>query len=89
MPLRKAIEEACRHRLRPVLMTAMTTILGLVPLALGIGEGGEAQAPLARAVIGGLLSSTLVTLILIPIVYSIFEKWKPTEQTVKIDGKKE
>jgi HAE1 family hydrophobic/amphiphilic exporter-1 len=89
MPLRKAIEEACRHRLRPVLMTAMTTILGLLPLALGIGEGGEAQAPLARAVIGGLFSSTLVTLILIPIVYSIFERWKPTVKTVKIDGKKE
>ncbi|MGA1864080.1 MAG: efflux RND transporter permease subunit [bacterium] len=89
MPLRKAIEEACRHRLRPVLMTAMTTILGLVPLALAIGEGGEAQAPLARAVIGGLLSSTLVTLILIPIVYSIFERWKPTGQTVNIDRKKE
>jgi HAE1 family hydrophobic/amphiphilic exporter-1 len=89
IPIRKAIEEACRHRLRPVLMTAMTTILGLVPLALGIGEGGEAQAPLARAVIGGLLSSTLVTLILIPIVYSIFEKWKFNEQTIKIDGKKE
>jgi len=76
MPLREAIENACRHRLRPVLMTALTTILGLIPLALGVGEGGEAQAPLARAVIGGLLSSTLITLILIPIVYSIFERKK-------------
>ena len=68
-----AIELACCHRLRPVLMTALTTILGLVPLALGFGEGGEAQAPMARTVIGGLLSSTLITLIFIPIVYSIFE----------------
>ena len=81
MHLRKAIEEACRHRLRPVLMTAMTTMLALVPLAIGIGEGGEAQAPLARAVIGGLFSSTLITLILIPTVYSIFERWKPKEHS--------
>ncbi|MGA1870691.1 MAG: efflux RND transporter permease subunit [bacterium] len=79
LPLRRAIEEACCHRLRPVLMTAMTTILGLFPLALGVGEGGEAQAPLARAVIGGLFSSTFITLLLIPIVYSIFEQWKPKE----------
>ena len=77
LPLFEAIQVACRHRLRPVLMTATTTILGLIPLAIGIGEGGEAQAPLARAVIGGLFSSTLITLILIPIVYSIFERWKP------------
>ena len=74
MPLREAIEEAGRRRLRPILMTAMTTILGLSPLALGLGEGGEAQAPMARAVIGGLLSSTLITLVFVPIVYSIFER---------------
>jgi HAE1 family hydrophobic/amphiphilic exporter-1 len=73
MPLREAIEEAGRRRLRPILMTAMTTALALVPLALGLGEGGEAQAPLARAIIGGLLSSTLITLVFIPTVYSIFE----------------
>jgi HAE1 family hydrophobic/amphiphilic exporter-1 len=74
MPLREAIEEAGRRRLRPILMTAMTTVLGLVPLALGLGEGGEAQAPMARAVIGGLLSSTLITLVFVPTVYSIFER---------------
>ena len=73
MPLREAIEEAGRRRLRPILMTAMTPALALVPLALGLGEGGEAQAPLARAVIGGLLSSTLITLVFVPTVYSIFE----------------
>jgi HAE1 family hydrophobic/amphiphilic exporter-1 len=55
-------------------MTATTTIIALIPLALGIQEGGEAQAPLARAVIGGLLSSTLITLIVVPVVYSVFEK---------------
>jgi len=73
MPLREAIEEAGRRRLRPILMTATTTIMALIPLALGINEGGEAQAPMARAVIGGLFSSTLITLVIIPVVYSIFE----------------
>jgi HAE1 family hydrophobic/amphiphilic exporter-1 len=75
MPLRKAIEEAGRRRLRPILMTATTTIFALIPLALGLSEGGEAQAPMARAVIGGLLSSTLITLVIIPVVYSVFEGW--------------
>ena len=75
MPLRKAIEEAGRRRLRPILMTATTTIMALFPLALGLSEGGEAQAPMARAVIGGLLSSTLITLVIVPVVYSVFEGW--------------
>ena len=74
MPLREAIEEAGRRRLRPILMTATTTIFALIPLALGLQEGGEAQAPMARAVIGGLLSSTLITLVIIPVVYSVFEE---------------
>ena len=73
MELREAIMEAGRRRLRPILMTALTTIIGLMPLALGLGEGGEAQAPMARTVIGGLLSSTLITLVVVPVVYSIFE----------------
>ena len=72
--LHEAIEEAGRRRLRPILMTALTTICGLFPLALGLGEGGEAQAPLARAVIGGLVSSTLITLVFVPVVYSLFER---------------
>jgi hydrophobic/amphiphilic exporter-1 (mainly G- bacteria), HAE1 family len=72
--VRLAIEEAGRRRLRPILMTALTTILGLIPMAIGAGEGGEAQAPLARAVVGGMLSSTLITLLVIPVVYSIFEE---------------
>ncbi len=77
MPLREAIEEAGRRRLRPILMTALTTMIGLVPLALGLGEGGEAQAPMARVVIGGLLSSTIITLVFIPVVYSLFERRAP------------
>jgi HAE1 family hydrophobic/amphiphilic exporter-1 len=68
----EALIEAGRRRLRPILMTTLTTILGLMPLALGIGEGSDAQAPLARAVIGGLTGSTLITLVLIPVVYSLF-----------------
>lgn len=76
MKMRDAIEEAGRRRLRPILMTAMTTILAMVPLALGLNEGGEAQAPMARAVIGGLISSTFITLLIVPVVYSLFAKHK-------------
>ncbi|MGB7296966.1 MAG: efflux RND transporter permease subunit [Candidatus Aminicenantales bacterium] len=74
MEMRAAIEEAGRRRLRPILMTALTTMIAMAPLALGIREGSELQAPLARAVIGGLASSTLITLIVVPVVYSLFEK---------------
>jgi len=77
MPLREAVEIGGRTRLRPVLMTSIATMLGLVPMAIGIGDGGELQAPLARVVIGGLLASTMVTLVLIPAVYTLFEEgWK-------------
>src|SRR5258705_340767 len=77
MPLREAVEIGGRTRLRPVLMTSIATMLGLVPMAIGIGDGGELQAPLARVVIGGLLASTVVTLVLVPAVYTLFEEgWK-------------
>jgi HAE1 family hydrophobic/amphiphilic exporter-1 len=69
--LDEAVTEAGRRRFRPILMTTLTTILGLLPLALGLGEGSDAQAPLARAVVGGLAGSTLITLILIPVVYTL------------------
>ncbi|MCB9892567.1 MAG: efflux RND transporter permease subunit [Planctomycetes bacterium] len=68
-PLHEAVAESGRRRLRPILMTTLTTVLALLPLALGIGEGADAQAPLARAVVGGLTGSTLITLLLIPAVY--------------------
>lgn len=68
-----AILKAGERRLRPILMTTLTTLLGLVPLALGLGEGSEMQAPMARAIVGGLLSSTVVTLVLIPAVYVLVE----------------
>jgi HAE1 family hydrophobic/amphiphilic exporter-1 len=67
-----AVYEAGRRRLRPILMTSMTTIMGLLPLALGWGEGAEAQAPMARVVIGGLLSASMITLVVIPIMYTVF-----------------
>ena len=74
LPIREAVELGGRTRLRPILMTSIATMLGLVPMAIGIGEGGELQAPLARVVIGGLLTSTLVTLVLVPAVYTLFEE---------------
>ena len=74
MPMREAIEEAGRRRLRPILMTALTTVCALIPLAIGLGEGGEAQAPLARTVVGGLLSSALISLVIVPVIYSLFER---------------
>lgn len=70
-----AVLEACRLRLRPILMTTATTVLGLVPLAIGLGVGGEIQAALARVVIGGLLASTLITLLLIPVTYTTITTW--------------
>jgi HAE1 family hydrophobic/amphiphilic exporter-1 len=72
MGVNEAVAEAGRRRLRPILMTTLTTVLALLPLALGIGEGADAQAPLARAVVGGLTGSTLITLVLIPAVFSLF-----------------
>lgn len=65
-----AVQQSGRLRLRPILMTTATTVLGMLPLSFGTGAGGEIQAALARAVIGGLIVSTLITLVLIPVVYS-------------------
>lgn len=72
--LHNAIITAGVRRLRPILMSSSTTALGLLPLALALGEGGETQAPMARVVIGGLFTSTIITLILIPVIYSIVEE---------------
>ncbi|MCK9909944.1 efflux RND transporter permease subunit, partial [Microbacteriaceae bacterium K1510] len=69
----KALLHAGPIRLRPIVMTTLATSLGLLPLALGMGEGGESQAPLATVVIGGLLFSTMLTLLVIPVVYSILD----------------
>ncbi|MCM8780762.1 MAG: efflux RND transporter permease subunit [Candidatus Omnitrophica bacterium] len=68
-PLFEALVEASRMRLRPIMLTSLTTVFGLIPLALGIGEGSELQAPLAITVMGGLLSSTFLTLVFIPCLF--------------------
>jgi hydrophobic/amphiphilic exporter-1 (mainly G- bacteria), HAE1 family len=72
--LAAAIVEAGRARLRPILMTTLTTTLGLLPMALGFGEGAEVRAPMAITVIGGLVVSTLLTLLVIPVVYSLLDR---------------
>jgi HAE1 family hydrophobic/amphiphilic exporter-1 len=69
-----AILEAGHTRLRPIMMTTLTTTLGLLPLALGIGEGAELRAPMAITVIGGLLVSTMLTLVVIPVVYNLIDR---------------
>lgn len=76
MPLMEATVLAAKTRLRPILMTTIATVAGLVPMALGIGEGSETNLPLARAVIGGLSVSTLFTLLLIPSLYTLVDRFK-------------
>lgn len=70
LAMREAVLDGGRTRLRPILMTALTTILALLPLALGLGAGGESWAPMARSVIGGLIASTFLTLLVIPVIYT-------------------
>ena len=74
LPKLEAIIEAGRVRLRPILITKLTTILGLLPMALGIGEGAEVRAPMAITVIGGVLLATFLTLLVIPVVYSVLDR---------------
>jgi multidrug efflux pump subunit AcrB len=72
-----AAYQAGRTRLRPVIMTAMAMLAGMIPMALGFGEGGEQNAPLGRAVIGGLILATVATLFVVPVVYSLLRKAPP------------
>ena len=76
MELEAALKLAGERRLRPVLMTALTTVGGMLPLAVASGEGSEIWRPFAVAVIGGLLFSTLITLVLIPAVYALTDRWR-------------
>ncbi|MEO0095914.1 MAG: efflux RND transporter permease subunit [candidate division WOR-3 bacterium] len=80
MPLVDALIEAGRVRLRPIMMTALTTIFGLIPMALGIGAGSEIRAPMARSVIGGLLFATFLTLVFIPTIYLVIERRTKSEK---------
>src|SRR5687767_4572386 len=66
------------HRLRPILMTSCAMIAGMVPMALAMGEGGQQVAPLARAVIGGLLAATVATLFLLPCIFAVVQQWSHT-----------
>ena len=76
LPRREALIEAGRIRLRPILMTTLALIAGMIPVALGLGEGADFRAPLGRAVIGGVIASTVLTLVVIPTVYEIMEEWR-------------
>ena len=71
--LQEAIVEAAQTRLWPIMMTTATTVLGLLPMAIGLGEGSELRAPMAITVIGGLMAGTLVTLVLVPLIYMTIE----------------
>jgi multidrug efflux pump subunit AcrB len=73
---RDAILDAGAQRLRPIVMTTSATILGMLPIALGFGAGAELRAPMAVAIIGGLVSSTILSLIVIPVAYTIFDDWR-------------
>ena len=77
----EAAVDAGFARLRPVIMTALAMIIGMLPMALGLGEGGEQNAPLGRAVIGGLLMATVFTLVMVPLIYSILRADKPAESS--------
>jgi cobalt-zinc-cadmium resistance protein CzcA len=74
MPLEEAIKKGCELRLRPLLLTTLTTMFGLLPLLWASGPGAEIQKPLAVVVLGGLISSWLLTLIVLPALYGWFEK---------------
>jgi multidrug efflux pump subunit AcrB len=83
---RDAAVAAGRVRLRPVCMTALAMIIGMLPMALGLGEGGEQNAPLGRAVIGGLLVATIFTLIVVPVLYSVLRANPPRPEIAIPEG---
>ena len=75
LPIKEALLEAGQVRLRPIMMTTAAMVFGMLPLALGLGEGGETQAPMGRAIIGGVITSTLLTLVVVPVLYTYLENW--------------
>lgn len=76
LDIQSAVLEACSLRLRPILMTTLSTILSMLPIALGIGEGAELRQSMGVVLIGGLTTSTLLTLVVVPLIYLLFEEWK-------------
>jgi HAE1 family hydrophobic/amphiphilic exporter-1 len=87
VPIREALIEAGAIRLRPILMTTLALIAGMIPVALGLGEGADFRAPLGRAVIGGTITSTVLTLFVIPTVYEILDGWR-TSLGARLRGRK-
>jgi len=83
--LNQAVREGCLVRLRPVLMTALVAAVGFVPMAFNVGVGGEVQRPLATVVIGGIVTNTLLTLVVLPTLYTLFQ---PPETFRRIAGPK-
>ena len=84
MPIREAVMQGAQDRVRPILMTSATTVLALFPMALGLGEGSQMRAPMAIAVIGGLVTSTILTLVIIPVVYETVERLRRTAEPVGV-----
>lgn len=80
-----ALVEAAVVRMRPILMTTMAMIFGMIPLALGIGPGAEARAPMAHAIIGGLITSTILTLVVVPVVYTLLDDLRKRKMKVEVD----
>ncbi len=83
IPCKAALVDAARIRLRPILMTSVAMIFGMLPIALSIGPGAEARAPMAHAIIGGLITSTLLTLLVVPVVYSLIHEWKTRRAEIR------
>jgi HAE1 family hydrophobic/amphiphilic exporter-1 len=83
MALRDAVVSSCRIRLRPILMTSLATVMGLIPMALKLGTGSEAYAPLARAIIGGLIVSVALTVFIVPAAYVIVYRQRSVAQEAR------
>jgi HAE1 family hydrophobic/amphiphilic exporter-1 len=86
MAVDEALADACPIRMRPVLMTSLTLILALLPAGIGLGAGAETNAPLAIAVIGGMVTSTLLTLVVVPAAYSLLENWRERRRGAHLGG---
>jgi multidrug efflux pump subunit AcrB len=83
-PLHEALLTAGQVRLRPILMTTAAMIFGMLPLALGLGESGETQAPMGRAIIGGVITSTLLTLVVVPVIYTYLDRFHEWHRVRKV-----
>jgi multidrug efflux pump len=83
-PLEDAVVNAARIRLRPILMTTLATVFGVLPIALGLGAGAESRKPLGAAVVGGLIFSTLLTLVIVPVVYTLLARFVPARRVADV-----